>query len=328
MSGFRFEAHIGVTILPSSHAITDPVCVRHAVPVEVRRATGAELPVVATIQARHGRGTIPVRLRGGSDGLYVEVLGPRLERLGESEFSRLVARCGAMGPQGQIAWDLNPFGTPPPHGPDTIPALAEDGVPNGREDAASEARRIGSTLISVDGEVFARRTAPGWRVEDRDGLYVVHAHTPSSRREPPPPVSERRLTTYWVDVPGNRRDVLDAILVGGRLAVAGNLVDRASDVPLDGVSAGCAGFPSDTAIASDEAIDRLVAASSGLEPSSSASATAWMALRAQRACPPDLGLRLRLLETMAERERADSNPTLGTAAWMELAKLSAMEVKA
>jgi hypothetical protein len=204
-----------------------------------------------------------------------------------------------------------------------VPGLAAGAGPDGVGAARQEADRIAATLVSIDGRMHVRRTPPGWRVEDRGGRYNVRPLLPSSREDRPPRPVGRALETYWIDIPWDRRDALDALLVGGRLVVAGKQVDRAPVVEPPVVEwAGPARTP-DIETQTRDAIERLMAASSGLEPTTWYAISAWTELRSEAAAP-DVRTCMQMLETMAERERGSAAPTLGTAAWMEMTKLVAL----
>lgn len=325
MTGYRFHAHVGVRVQPPAASVSEFVRVRHAVPVTIPRVRGEECPLAATCAgASQGPRAAPVLIRRMPDGFYVEVLGPRNERLGEDEFSELAATSGTMGSRGVVAWPSNPFGDPPAHGPDRYPALGRGS--DGYEAAVGKARSRAAALVSVDGIVHARRVLPGWRVGDEGGAFAVRATIPGGSPGRHFLAAGRELSTYCVDVPFDRRDALDGILVGGRLVVSGETAARAP-VPAPPQAGWIApslgsGLPRDVRAA--EAIGRMRAASPWLAPETPGAALAWRELRALGTGGADPARVYELLSSIADRERAGPAPTLGTVAWMELTWLSAM----
>ena len=194
MTGYRFHAHVGVRVQPPAASVSEFVRGRHAVPVTIPRVRGEECPLAATCAgASQGPRAAPVLIRRMPDGFYVEVLGPRNERLGEDEFSELAATSGTMGSRGVVAWPSNPFGDPPAHGPDRYPALGRGS--DGYEAAVGKARSRAAALVSVDGIVQAWINSPH-HLENMLGRYsgvgVAVAHNPSSNNWP-----------YWAMVLSN-----------------------------------------------------------------------------------------------------------------------------
>lgn len=325
VTGYPFQAHVGVRVQPPASCITEFVRVRHAVPVAMARLRGEECPLAATFLAPpRGRRVAPVRLRRMGGGFYVEVPGLRNEPLNEAAFSDLVARSGTMGSRSVVTWPSNPFGDPPAYGPDQYPALRPGS--DGCGAAAEKAQRLASALVSIDGIVHARRSPPGWRLGDEGGTYAVRPLIPGGAPERHHFVSGREISSYWVDVPFDRRDALDEILAGGRLVVASEAAGRVP-VPASPVVE-WTDRPFGSCLAANvlaaDAIARLRAASPWLSPENARAAVAWKELRAIGEGVPDPVHAAELLSAIAKRERRGPNPTLGTAAWLELTWLTAM----